>query len=88
MGEQTATARAVARVPPRSGTWSRAAKRLLPGPVRPTTWRALGNLLAWAAASALFAAALLCCLAVGLAWVAAVLLRLPTRVAAELPCGP
>jgi signal transduction histidine kinase len=76
VGEQTATARPVARVPPRSGTWSRAAKWLLLGPVRPTTWRALGNLLASAAASALFAAALLCCLAVGLAWVAAVLLRL------------
>ena len=75
MGEQTATAQPVARVPPRSGTRSRAARWLLLGPVRPATWRALGSLLASLAASALVASVLFCCLAVGLLWVAVVLLR-------------
>jgi signal transduction histidine kinase len=76
VGEQTATAQPVARVPPRPGTRSRAARWLLLGPALPATWRALGSLLASLAASALFASVLLCCLAVGLVWVAAVLLRL------------
>jgi signal transduction histidine kinase len=87
VGEQTATARPVARVPPRPGTRSRAAKWLLLGPVLPATWRALGNLLASLAASALFAAVLFCSLAVGLAWVAGVLLRL-LALAAGLASRP
>jgi signal transduction histidine kinase len=44
--------------------------------VSPATWRALGNLLASLAAGALFGAVLFCALAAGLAWLAAVTLRL------------
>ncbi len=70
------TAQAVARVPPRAGLGGRTAKWLLLGPVSPATWRALANLIASLAASALFAAVLLCSLAAALAWFAAVTLRL------------
>jgi signal transduction histidine kinase len=76
VGEQTATAQPVARVPPRPFPAGRTTKWLLLGPVSPPTWRALGNLIASLAASALFAAVLFCSLAAGLAWLAAVTLRL------------
>jgi signal transduction histidine kinase len=76
VGEQTATAQAVARVPPRAGSAGRTTKWLLLGPVLPATWRALGNLVASLAASTLFAAVLFCALAAGLAWLAAMALRL------------
>lgn len=45
-------------------------------PVLPQTWRALGNVIASLAAAAAFAAVLLGALAAGLAWLAALTLRL------------
>ncbi len=53
-------------------------KWVLLSPFAPATWRALRSLLASLAASAVFAAVLLCALAVGLGWLALVLAWLLT----------
>lgn len=73
MGEQTASAPAVAEALPEAGRAGRAAKSVLLGPVLPATWRAVASLIASLAASAAFAAVAVCAVAAALGWLAAML---------------
>lgn len=76
MGEQTATAPAVAQPLGGARLAARAVKRLLLGPVLPGTWRRMANLVASLTAAAAFATVLLCALLGALGWLAAVTLQL------------